>query len=406
MLGGKQVGPFDIQELRRRTAAGEVMPRTYLWHAGMDGWKRAADLSEVSSILAHATPFPTRDVAVANEVPSPELTKPTAQSGAGAVVSVEKKKPSRKTDVYAEHTPQAEAIVREKAAPAPSHEEHDAHGGDPFAALSHNDGKQAPPIGEATRFFIAQAGVNKRNPPWKIALFVLAFIGGPLAIIYILNTFEIVKLPTVTRTDEDGQEVQESFFSAGGAAGLRDLLTGSEKKRQADAEQQRRTKEAIAARARNDAKMKAGKDDEPEVVVPRQQDQALSDFYNESPPGGRPIKIRNKYENEGGNATAVNTSGLSREASLKVIADKSRAFQTCIDNALRRNPKLAVGGITVTLSVGPSGAVKSAGIDPKKHENSDWGQCMMSTGRRIVFPRSDAETQLEIPFKVGVALGL
>ena len=55
-------------------------------------------------------------------------------------------------------------------------------------------------------------------------------------------------------------------------------------------------------------------------------------------------------------------------------------------------------------TVGPSGAVKAAGIDPKKHEISDWGQCMMSAGKRIVFPGSDAETQLELPFKVGVAI--
>ena len=29
---------------------------------------------------------------------------------------------------------------------------------------------------------------------------------------------------------------------------------------------------------------------------------------------------------------------------------------------------------------------------------------MMSTGKRIVFPGSDAETQVELPFKVGVAV--
>ena len=107
---------------------------------------------------------------------------------------------------------------------------------------------------------------------------------------------------------------------------------------------------------------------------------------------------------EEGPGTTVNTSGLSPEAVSKVVADKSKAFQSCIDTALRRNPNLSVGNITIILTVGPSGAVKSAGVEPKKHEITDWGQCMMSTGKRIVFPGSDAETQVELPFKVGVVV--
>ena len=95
---------------------------------------------------------------------------------------------------------------------------------------------------------------------------------------------------------------------------------------------------------------------------------------------------------------------VARAQGMQAVADKSKAFQTCIDGALRRNPNLAVGSITVVLNVGTSGAVRSAGIEPKKHEVTDWGQCIMSTGKRIVFPGSDAETQVELPFKVGVAV--
>ena len=96
MLGGKQQGPFDLGELQRRVAAGEVTLRTYLWKAGMGDWKRASDVPEVSPVFAGPTapppprpptrsvPAVQRDVAVANEVPSPELTRPTAQSGSGA----------------------------------------------------------------------------------------------------------------------------------------------------------------------------------------------------------------------------------------------------------------------------------------------------------------------------------
>lgn len=418
MLGGKQQGPFDLAELQRRVAAGEVTLRTYLWKAGMGDWKRAADVAEVSVVFAGApTPQPPaaparppskvmqavqRDVAVSNEVPSPGLTnRPSAQSGAGAVVNNKAQAPLN--DLFGDvsglndlprtgQSGQQEPVAQDLASlhlNAPV---------DPFAALSDNDGKEAPPPGEATRFFIAQAGVNKRNPPWKIALFVLTFVVAPIALIYVLNTFEIVKMPTVTRTDENGQEVQESFFSAGGAAGLKDLLTGESKKKKAEAERLRKEREAqaLAAKAKNP------KPDEPEVVKPKVQDPNLAAFYEQDDRKSRVPKVRSSGEENPG--TAVNSSGLSPEAVSKVVADKSKAFQTCIDNALRRNPNLSVGNVTVILNVGPSGAVKSAAVEPKKHEITDWGQCMMSTGKRIVFPGSDAETQVELPFKVGVAV--
>ncbi len=418
MLGGKQQGPFDLGELQRRVGAGEVTLRTYLWKAGMGDWKRASDVPEVSPVFAGSTapsappppprpptksvPAMQRDVALSNEVPSPEHTRPTAQSGAGAVVAQRSNEPlndlfgdvSGLNDVprAAQQDEPSGDLAQLQAANAPV---------DPFAALSGNDGKDAPPPGEATRFFIAQAGVNKRNPPWKIALFVVAFVIAPLVLIYVLNTFEIVTLPTVTRTNENGEEVQESFFSAGGAAGLKDLLTGDAKKRKVEAEKQRQEREALALAAKAKASVKPGVVEEPEVVKPKVQDPNLAAFYGEDDRKTRVPKIRGGGQETG---SAVNTSGLSAEAVGKVVADKSKAFQTCIDTALRRNPNLSVGNVTVILNVGPSGAVKSAEIEPKKHEITDWGQCMMSTGKRIVFPGSDAETQVELPFKVGVAI--
>lgn len=440
MLGGKQQGPFGIAELQKRVTAGEVTLRTYLWKAGMGDWKRASDVPEVSPIFAGVampaqqtsskpppppraatgtrTPAVQRDVALSNEVPAPGLTnRPSAQSGAGAVVTKQQAPlndlfgdvsglndlPKDLKGARAEPSFGSEAEVSQSALQSAAAEQDPV--ADPFAALTANDGKEAPPPGEATRFFIAQAGVNKRNPPWKIALAVLGFVGGPILLIYILNTFEIVKLPTVTRTDENGEEVQESFFSAGGVGGLKDLLTGDAKKRKAQAEKERLEKEALArakALAANTPK-KDPKSDEPEVVTPKPQDPNLAAFYEND--DKRQIGPKKRKDEDAANpGGAVNTSGLSQEAVAKVVADKNKAFQLCIDNALRRTPNLAVGKLDVVLTVGPSGAVKSASLNPKKHEMTDWGQCMMSTGKRIVFPASDAETQIELPFTVGVAV--
>lgn len=432
MMGGKQQGPFDVSALQRLVGSGEVTLRTYLWKTGMADWKRAADVPEVSPVFAgvatppssspsrppsKSTPAVQRDVAVANETPSAE--RPTAQNGAGAVVAQSQPLNDLFRDVGDVSDAAANAEVVGAASPAaeaqgegpgdgeagnePQGGEGEAAPDDPFAAITGpDDGKQAPAPGEATRFFIAQAGVNKRNPPWKIALLVLAFVGGPIALIFILNTLQIVSLPTVTRTNENGEEVQEPFFSAGGAGGLKDLLTGDAKRKREEAERQRRERDALAHR-KNNPTPKPGDDGEPEVVTPRPQDPSLAAFYGEDDRKTRTPKVRG---GEGTDQAAVNTSGLSQEAALKVIGDKSKAFQACIDNALRRNPNLAVGNITVELNVGPSGAVKSANVDPKKHEMTDWGQCMITTAKRIVFPASDGETVVQVPFKVGVSAGL
>lgn len=449
MIQGAQVGPLDLRTLQARVNAGEVTLRTYLWKPGMGDWKRASDVPEVSPVFAgvsvgatatgptqaapearraptRSTPAVQRDVAVANEVPTPEAAprRAATQSGVRQVKATDQAlepvapAPAPKpraaqplNDLFGDlggtgetAAPSQEHAAAEGAA-APghddsAHEQSPSGALDPFAQLSAGDDQQAPPPGEATRFFIAQAGVNKRNPPWKIALFIFAFIGVPVGLVYLLQSFHIVELPTVTRTAEDGTQVQEPFFSPGGMSGLKDLLTGDAKRKAAEAEKRRKEKLAAQAAA---AKPKPGPDavEEP-PPTPKPQDPNLAAFYQDDDKKTVGPKVRKDDQQATG--AQVNSAGLSPEAVAKVVADKSKAFQLCIDQALHRNPNLAVGNITVVLNVGASGAVKGASIEPKKHEGADWAQCMMSASRRIVFPSSDGETQVELPFKVGVAL--
>lgn len=457
MIAGKQQGPFDIGSLQTRVTGGEITLRTYLWRPGMPDWKRASEVPEVSMVFAgvsvgaaatgptqaapetkrtSATRLPAaqRDVAVANEVPSPELTRGTGKSSTtsaapepttpAAVALAHEPAPSGGTEPHLnrEHNGVAEvtqahvpidavAAVAEADADAAASRE-DAPGAaaasvevppaaDPFAQLPAKPGEPAV-IGEATQFFITKAGVHKRNPPWKIALFVFGAFGIIAGMGAILQTLNIV--PKVTRTTDDGREVQESFFSAGGVSGLKEILTGEAQRRKEEAERQKRVRDAAVARA---AQPSSGTEKDPgqgpEVPVPpKTKDKALQELYavNELPTRGPKLR-----KSEEGGGTQPNASGLSQEAAIKVVADKTKAFQQCVDNALHRNPSLAVGNITIVLVVGPSGAVKAASVEPKKHEASDWAQCMVAAGKRIIFPASDGETQLELPFKVGVAFG-
>lgn len=470
MIGGVQQGPFDVKTLMGKVAAGEVTLRTYLWKAGMADWKRAADVAEVSPIFSgssaapssspsQASKPPTRsvpavarqDVAVANEMPSPEVTRPRGGNVADALpgnqlaqqpIAQHKKsgafqaepRPSAATkaplpEVSTEPTrrpepePQKEEPLNDLFGdlplgapksgisgihlahpdPAPAGEQAGPSGEiDPFAAMGDVDPSEAPPPGEATKFFIAQAGVNKRNPPWKIALFAVSVVGLPAAVLYLLSSLNVVQLPTVTTTTEDGREIQESFFSPAGVGGLKDLLTGDAKRRKEEAEQREAARLAALAKAKAAAAQSPGTTptDDTKLAIAKPANPDLEALYNEDV--GKTTKAPKDRDKVGGNAIA--SAGLKDDVAAKVVSDNLKAFNLCIEEALRRNPNLKVGSIVVKLTVGQSGTVTAASISPAQHQNSDWGGCMMKAGKRIVFPASDGETDVEVPLKLGVAM--
>ncbi len=455
MIAGKQQGPFDIATLSRRVSAGEVTLRTYLWKPGMGDWKRASDVPEVSTIFAGVSvgatatgptqlpapaaqtrPAPAaRDVAVANELPSPELTRKKATTavygGAEARASIAAAQAAAAAeDKTAEPSAPLNDLFSDVGTPSGLHPLHQPISDlaqqptsgvsetepstsgqvDPFAQIAGpvKEG-EAPPPGEATKFFIAKAGVNKRNPPWKIALFIAGGIGIPSFVGWLLLTFGVVQLPMVTATHDDGTTTQESFFSPTGFSGLKDSLTGESARKKAAAEQKERERLAAIANAARRQNVPTGtpreKDPEPDEPVkpPKPQDPNLAALYgNDDGPRSHAPKIRKNPDDQ--NTGVVNASGLSPETAMKVVNEKQKAFEQCVETALHRNPKLAVGNIFIVLNIGSSGAVKSASVEPKKFEGSDWATCMVGVGRRIVFPSSDGDTQLELPFKVGVAM--
>ncbi len=453
MVKGKQLGPFDLKDLEGRVKLGELTLRTYLWKQGMGDWKRASDVPEVSPVFAGVSvgasatgpvsavslerptskrvPAVRQDVAVALETPSPEITgrntngnghRPTVDKAPepAAVAPVTRTKvpsqartPARPasaplSDLFSPES-NTQSVDEATAAPQNVASGNIAAVNDPFAALGPSDPAQVPAVGEATKFFIAQAGVNKRNPPWKIALFALGVPGAIIGTLFLLSTLKIVPLE-VTRTNDKGEEVKESFFSSGGVSGIKDLFSGEAAKKKAVAEQARL---AAAEKRRRDAAVAAAdrvakpdrvetperpqKPSEPKLVDP-----ALALIYgkpSESGSKGPRVRAEDRLEQK-----SLDSTGLTQEASQKVMADKLKAFEGCIEQAMRRNPNLSVGPIDVVLNVGASGAVTSASINPAKHNNADWGQCMREVARRIVFPKSDGDSEVNLPLKVGVAV--
>jgi hypothetical protein len=269
-------------------------------------------------------------------------------------------------------------------------------------------------IGEVTRHFINQSGANRRNPPWKIATFIIGGVGLPIGVLFLLSTFKVV---TVTVTNDKGEQVQQEFFSSEGISGIGDILSGkaAEKKAAAEkakAEAEAKRQAALAAKSPLDGAKggepglgsdgrRGGSAGEVATADPRAAG-SLGAFYSDTEKKDRGPKIRG--DDEG--AAKQHAGGLDEGEAAKVVAHSQMAFQDCIETALRRNPNLKVGKVSMAVTVAPSGVVKGAAIAPKVHETSDWGACLMGRAKRMVFPPFDGddEAEIQVPLVVGVSL--
>jgi hypothetical protein len=265
-------------------------------------------------------------------------------------------------------------------------------------------------IGEVTRHFINQSGANKRNPPWKIALFVLGGIGLPVGVLFLLSTFKVVG---VTVVNEHGEEVEQSFFSSEGVSGLGDVLSGkaAEKRAAAKAAAEARRR-AIAAKSPTAGAQK-GKVELDDIGRPKGSRTGTADSIGRVAGSGSGFSLEDLKNDKGprvrqGDDTQAKShgGGLDEGEAAKVVAHSQMAFQDCIESGLRRNPNLKVGKVAMAVTVAPSGTVKGANINPKVHESSDWGACLMQRARRMVFPPfdGDEEAEIQVPLVVGVSL--
>ena len=55
-LGGAQAGPFDLEALRGKVAAGEVTRETQVWKQGMVSWTAVGQVQELSALFANQPP--------------------------------------------------------------------------------------------------------------------------------------------------------------------------------------------------------------------------------------------------------------------------------------------------------------------------------------------------------------
>ncbi|MBI3180927.1 MAG: zinc-ribbon domain-containing protein [Myxococcales bacterium] len=418
MVKGKQLGPLDVKALQAKVRSGEIGLRNYLWRQGMKDWKRAAELPELTRLFiggdglpAPAAPAPAAAPPVRAEAPvvrqaepqpakaaEPSVTPRAAEEPKATLAKAEGERADPLGELYSDAShPGAERDTlddepeeRQEAAKETAKKEPE----DPFAAMGDIDPAKLGAPGEATRFFIAQAGVNKRNPPWKIALAIATALAAPVGVLYFLSELKIVPLE-VTRVDESGNEVTESVFSAGGVSGLKDLLSGKNKKKPEPPTQvAARPKKPEAEPPEASPPVRPPPVRPPPPNAPTQEE--LAALYNDASKQTTGPRVRKDVEEK---TKDTSLGGLSEEAVSQVVAQSQSAFQQCIEQEMRKNPGFKGGKINIVATVGSSGVVKRAEIDRRDIDLSDLGGCLKRRAKQMQFSSfsGDEETEVHIP---------
>ncbi|MFN7133609.1 MAG: AgmX/PglI C-terminal domain-containing protein, partial [Myxococcales bacterium] len=263
---------------------------------------------------------------------------------------------------------------------------------DPFASVPDNPNMSKPgEIGEQTRFFIAQAGVNKRNPPWKIALFIAAGLGLPAGILYMLSQLHIVPLEITQVDAETGEQVSTPIFSGDGLSGLRDKLLG---KTPVLPPKPSGTRVASAKKQQSadDKPLIEKKQIDPKLT--KEQIAAAADLYRNDDRRQVGPEVRKDAEK-----IAVDSgAGLDQKVIGETFAKNIKAFQTCNENEIRRNPAFKGGKVSITFTIGPSGTVTRAAVDRADIDKSTLGECLKDKAKRVVFPSFQGDAfDVEIP---------
>jgi predicted Zn finger-like uncharacterized protein len=258
---------------------------------------------------------------------------------------------------------------------------------DPLASVPGT--QEGKPV-EDTRHFMVQSGVTRRNPIWKVALFILVPVGLIVGGIFAADRLNFV--PKVKVVNARGETVEKSlFFSGEGVSELRDRLMG------------RKPKAAPVPPASPQEKKPQGAQ-KPDAATPPpagpetgKASAGLEAIYADSDKEDEGPAVRENADAAAKGAAAK--AGPPQEEVARVVANSQGAIQGCVERELRKNPAFRGGKVLLTATVGTSGAVKKASLDRKELDRSPVGDCIKKSAKRMVFPsfESGEDVDLEIP---------
>jgi predicted Zn finger-like uncharacterized protein len=385
MHRGNQVGPMDERAFSSRVKVGDFHARTYVWRDGMANWVRASEVPELARLLpAGAPPSPPP--------PPPESARTVSNpSNPSAAVARTVSNPSNPSAAVARTVSSPGTATSRPAIGVASSSGPEV---DPFAAFGSADPNDLPPPGEQTMVAIARAGVNKRNPPWKFALFAAVILGIPYALFLGLANLEVKQVVI----DEAGNKVEVEVklgevAMEEGLSGLGDLLMGRKKKKDPPPAKPRVEGETGTKKPAESAGTKPSKKPEDGKNGPSPADDPNAFI------GGPGPKVRPEDK-----PVNVDASNFNKEAAAKVLADNASSFQGCVEAELRKNPNAKLGKLILSVTVAPSGIVTRASVDRKDVNQSGLGECLQKRAKRMRFNAFEGEpVDLEAPIVTGTS---
>jgi predicted Zn finger-like uncharacterized protein len=341
MLQGKQVGPLTRAELSARTAGGEVGPRTYLWKEGMDSWQRARDVNELSAL------FPLPALAPVASIPAPPVPEPAVEKPAAS---------------------EAPAVARDEAFTNPElmplgEQVHQ----DEVAQQLFTSGEHPSQSSAADLASWANTDLGKPSNP-GIAKARPAPIATPTA---------VAPAKPVT----PAQPAPRMFESAAPPRSRAPLVLFVL---------------ALIAAAALAVWVYMNIEKNPSGAPPPASETPDASVPAPPPPAAKPAPV-SPIE-----TPAVPAAGLSAEQVRKKLDENKGNLQTCIDDALKRDPNLRVGRIHLITTIAPSGQVSASKIDKRAVDESTLGVCLKRSTGKLVFPSFQGKAfDVDIPISVG-----
>jgi len=377
MVRGSQVGPMPQEPLEQLIRAGEVTGKTFVWCEGMAEWRRAETLPQLSRSLAATRP------------PKPATTADLSQLFSDLDLTV-----SRPMDARAVERMLSGAGSPKAALPEPA----TSPGRTTTTTTRSTAVASASRKRRARDEDLEASGLARRNSAWKVALALLLILAVPVAGLYALSSLQVLPLEVPRVDPATGASVKEPVFSKKGVRGLKDLLLGNTPRPPPSPPSPAREARAPAPRP---APTPAPAAPAPKPEPPASPE--LKKLYGDTRktdvgPTAVPTLTRAEAATGAG-------SGPNQQALAKVVAQSGPAFQSCIEQQLKRTPNFRGGKVNLVATVGASGTVKQARLDRKEIDISDLGSCLKSRARRLVFPSFEGEdVEVEIPLVLTAAL--
>ncbi|MEK7703356.1 MAG: AgmX/PglI C-terminal domain-containing protein [Myxococcota bacterium] len=427
LLKGVQQGPWSLQRLRELTERHDIDIATYVWRDGMTDWQRLGQVAPLRTLLtagADANAAAERTAMMnAHDLASHLARVRSAMDEDDNTHDLAAPSPEP-GDVFDESAFLGEPVgvglsPVDLEEPVELGAATSSLGDTPFrppvAVLSESTGANAAyvnaPPGEATRVFMATAGIYRRRRQNKVVGTAVGLMLAGLAITVALDVAGVYTIPGMGIVYEATGMVDPNVNRARERVDTklksRDITPEERVQLEALRTKLLGTGGPTASSSKRVAQTAStpptpsttqGIVDKP-TLSDAQRNLAL-DVFSDTRKSDAGIKLVTPDSIQAPNLPA----GLTPEAISQVISDSNRAMSLCFAEAMRKGEKL-VGKMEIQLSIEATGQVIDAQIMTPQFRTSQMGACTLRRVKTWRFPRFNGEP-VTVAFPYVLAAGM